>query len=129
MSIYTYPPDDDVATTQKWRCCFQGDDAKSWVLRSDGSTFNKGSEIAICSEGFAPEEGDTIGCAYDHDSLDFFLNGERLADISITGIRGQVFPAFYIDSGAILDTKFAAPEFAYPPPAGYGEILVEQNLL
>ena len=67
-----------------------GEDPKSWVLRSDGTTWNKGAQIGMCSEGFAPEEGDTLGCAYDHNSLDFFLNGERLADISISGIRGQI---------------------------------------
>ena len=42
--------------------------------------------------------------------------------------QGQVFPAFYIDAGAILDARFQAAEFAYPSPDGYGEILVEQNL-
>lgn len=39
-----------------------GNDPKSWVLRSDGTTYNKSMQVAACTEGFAVEEGDTIGC-------------------------------------------------------------------
>lgn len=40
----------------------------------------------------------------------------------------MVMPFHAMQAGAILDAKFAEP-FSYAAPPGYGEILVEQNLL
>ena len=45
------------------------------------------------------DEGDIIGVTYDHEILNFYLNGDDL-ETSITGIRGTVFPVFY---GTLLE--------------------------
>ena len=103
-----------------------GADNKSWVIRSDGSAWHKGEQVADKPADFALEEGDVIGMTYDHESLNFYLNGKQL-DLAITGVRGQTFPVFYIDEGAILDVKFAS--FACEVPVGFSEILVEQSLM
>lgn len=41
-----------------------------------------------------PVEGDTIGLAYDHVELNFFLNGKNM-EIPVRNIRGTVYPALY----------------------------------
>jgi hypothetical protein len=65
-----------------------GADGKSWVLRSDGTAWHKAEQMAAAPADFAIEEGDTIGMSYDHESLNFYLNGQQL-ELSITGVRGQ----------------------------------------
>ncbi|XP_049887161.1 SPRY domain-containing protein 7 [Pectinophora gossypiella] len=73
-----------------------------------------------------PVEGDTIGVAYDHVDLNFFLNGKNM-EIPVRNIRGTVYPALYVDDGAILDVILE--NFLYPPPSGFEKIMVEQSLL
>ncbi|XP_041974309.1 SPRY domain-containing protein 7 [Aricia agestis] len=73
-----------------------------------------------------PGEGDVIGVVYDHVELNFFLNGKNL-EIPVRNIRGTVYPALYVDDGAILD--IILDNFRYPPPSGYEKIMVEQSLL
>ncbi|XP_050673248.1 SPRY domain-containing protein 7 [Leptidea sinapis] len=73
-----------------------------------------------------PVEGDVIGVAYDHVDLNFFLNGKNL-EIPVRSVRGTVYPALYVDDGAILD--IILDNFRYPPPTGYEKIMVEQSLL
>lgn len=46
------------------------------------------------SKAVMPIEGDTIGVAYDHIELNFFLNGQNM-EIPIRNIRGTVYPALY----------------------------------
>lgn len=41
-----------------------------------------------------PSEGDTIGVAYDHVELNFYLNGKKL-DTPILNVKGTVYPALY----------------------------------
>lgn len=41
-----------------------------------------------------PVEGDTIGVAYDHIDLNFFLNGKNM-EIPVRNIKGTVYPALY----------------------------------
>ena len=65
-------------------------------------------------------------CSYDHVELNFFLNGKSL-DCPVTGIRGTVYPVFYVDEGAILDVAFM--DFSFPPPDGFDRIMFEKNLL
>ncbi|CAH0406086.1 unnamed protein product [Chilo suppressalis] len=78
------------------------------------------------SAAVMPVEGDTIGVAYDHVELNFFLNGKSM-EIPVRNVRGTVYPALYVDDGAILDINL--DNFLYPPPPGYEKIMVEQSLL
>ena len=66
------------------------------------------------------------GITYDHEVLNFYLNGNDL-DVPVTGIRGTVFPVFYVDDGAILDVQFNT--FYHQPPIGYDGILLEKTIL
>ncbi|KAL4705005.1 hypothetical protein ACJJTC_009793 [Scirpophaga incertulas] len=78
------------------------------------------------SAAVMPVEGDTIGVAYDHVELNFYLNGKNM-EIPVRNVKGTVFPALYVDDGAILDINL--DNFLYPPPPGYEKIMVEQSLL
>ncbi|XP_003389614.1 PREDICTED: SPRY domain-containing protein 7-like [Amphimedon queenslandica] len=101
-----------------------GTDTNSWVLTSEGTTVHNSQTISRGKQ--KPNEGDIIGISYDHVEMNFFLNGKSM-DLPVTGIRGTVFPAIYVDDGAILDVQFM--DFTYPPPDGYDQILLERNLL
>ncbi|CAG4963452.1 unnamed protein product [Parnassius apollo] len=78
------------------------------------------------STAVMPVEGDIIGIAYDHVEMNFFLNGKNM-EIPVRNIKGTVYPALYVDDGAILD--IILDNFRYPPPSGYEKIMVEQSLL
>lgn len=41
-----------------------------------------------------PNEGDTIGIAYDHVEMNFYLNGKKL-DTPVLNIKGTVYPALF----------------------------------
>uniref|UniRef100_A0A182QQT5 SPRY domain-containing protein n=1 Tax=Anopheles farauti TaxID=69004 RepID=A0A182QQT5_9DIPT len=73
-----------------------------------------------------PQEGDTIGVAYDHVELNFYLNGKNL-NVPVLNVRGSVHPCLFVDDGAILD--IVLDNFAYGPPPGFERILIEQSLL
>lgn len=73
-----------------------------------------------------PQEGDTIGIAYDHVELNFYLNGTNL-NVPVLNVRGTVFPCLFVDDGAILD--IVLDNFSYSPPPGFERILIEQSLL
>ncbi|EKX30829.1 hypothetical protein GUITHDRAFT_156740, partial [Guillardia theta CCMP2712] len=69
-------------------------------------------------------EGDVIGVTYDQSifptALRFYHNGEVLEELTITSIRGEVFPAVHVTDGAVVDCEFDGENgFAYPPPAGF----------
>lgn len=101
-----------------------GADAESWVLRNDGNIYF--NNMVKFKTNKSIDEGDIIGVTYDHEILNFYLNGDDL-ETSITGIRGTVFPVFYVDDGAILDTQFNA--FYHQPPIGFDRILQEKTIL
>nr|CAG4636558.1 EOG090X0EPP [Eubosmina coregoni]SVE70093.1 EOG090X0EPP [Eubosmina coregoni] len=101
-----------------------GGDADSWVLCSDGSLRHKNEEMHRITQ--LPQEGDTIGVSYNHIELNFFLNGQKL-DCPFTNVKGQLYPAVYVDEGAVLDVVFE--DFAHGPPSGYDKIMLEQSLL
>ncbi|KAK2719069.1 hypothetical protein QYM36_004782 [Artemia franciscana] len=101
-----------------------GDDNESWVICSDNVVRHNGIDVAKPS--ISSQEGDTLGIAYDHVQLNFYLNGKNM-ECPISGIRGTIFPAFYVDDGAILDTHFR--NFQQEPPVGYGEIMAEKSIL
>jgi len=73
-----------------------------------------------------PKEGDVISVTYDHVELKFFLNDIDV-NCSVTGTKGNLFPVFYVDDGAILDSFFSS--FTYKPPDGFDRILIEKSLL
>ena len=105
-----------------------------------------GSNQGTILETGIPCEGDTIGVAYDHVELNFYLNGKKL-DIPTLNVKGTVYPALYgmfisvslffqkyinlfllsVDDGAVLD--IILDDFNYGPPPGFEKIMIEQSLL
>nr|XP_019526943.2 SPRY domain-containing protein 7 [Aedes albopictus] len=81
---------------------------------------------ALVNNSGIPQEGDTIGIAYDHVELNFYLNGTNL-NVPVLNVRGTVFPCLFVDDGAILD--IVLDNFSYSPPPGFERILIEQSLL
>lgn len=94
-----------------------GTDSESWCLNSDHIVLHDNKEIHKLSlqsadissslgtindilantnnnETGIPNEGDTIGVAYDHVELNFYLNGKKL-EIPVLNIRGTVYPALF----------------------------------
>lgn len=93
-----------------------GTDSESWCLNSEHIVLHDNKEIhklslqpadissslenindilpGTNSETGIPNEGDTIGVAYDHVEMNFYLNGKKL-DIPVLNIRGTVYPALF----------------------------------
>lgn len=101
-----------------------GDTEESWVLRHDGRLFHKNEEQGKLPE--VPQEGDVVGLTYDHVELNFWINDKPM-NIPMLGIKGTVFPVFYVDEGATLDVQFT--NFYNDPPDGFDSIMIEQSLL
>ncbi|CAH0386787.1 unnamed protein product [Bemisia tabaci] len=102
-----------------------GEDSESWVLCHDGRQRHNAEDIGVIEAGNAVE-GDVIGISYDHEELNFYVNGKNLG-CPVLGIKGTVFPALFVDEGAILD--LIVDNFQYPVPPGYDRIMLEQSLL
>jgi len=100
-----------------------GLDQCSWAVTSGGLVRSRGQQ-EYTVQGI--EEGDVLGFSYDHVELNLYCNGRNL-DTPILGIKGTVFPVFYVDEGAILDTVFE--NFHHPPPGGFERIMIEKALL
>lgn len=111
-----------------------GCDEFSWSLCSDNNMRHSKQVIARLSSNqsgdevakLLPQEGDIIGVSYDHIQLKFYLNGSELP-ATTSGIKGTVYPALYVDDGAILD--IILENFNYMPPSGFDKIMLEQSLL
>ncbi|GAB6018912.1 SPRY domain-containing protein 7 [Chamberlinius hualienensis] len=101
-----------------------GNDTESWVLTSDGTLKHNNEEKGKIPE--IPQEGDIIGITYDHVELNFFLNGKPL-HCPLTGAKGTLYPAVYVEDGAILDVYFEV--FTQQVPIGFDKIMIEQSLL
>ncbi|XP_071517576.1 SPRY domain-containing protein 7 isoform X2 [Panulirus ornatus] len=101
-----------------------GEDAQSWVLCSDGTVRHNGEEKYKIVE--VPQEGDNLGISYDHVELNFYINGKP-TNTPVTSFKGTVYPALYVDDGAIMDVIF--DNFSHGPPPGYDSIMVEKSLL
>nr|CAG4643539.1 EOG090X0EPP [Ilyocryptus agilis] len=101
-----------------------GSDSDSWMLCSDGYLRHNKEEMHRITQ--IPQEGDTIGVSYNHIELNFYVNGQKL-DCPFTNVRGKVYPAVYVDEGAVLDLIFE--DFVRDPPPGYDKIMLEQSLL
>nr|CAG4642085.1 EOG090X0EPP [Eurycercus lamellatus] len=100
-----------------------GSDNDSWVLCSDGSLRHNKEEMHRITQ--LPQEGDTIGVSYNHIELNFYLNGQKL-DCPFTNVKGKVYPAVYVDEGAVLDIIFE--DFSRDVPSGYDKIIVENRI-
>jgi len=101
-----------------------GLDNSSWAITNTGVVRTRGEHEYSVEQVL--EEGDVIGFSYDHVELNIFCNGKNL-DTPILGIKGTVFPVFYVDEGAILDTVFE--NFNHTPPTGFERIMIEKALL
>lgn len=96
---------------------------KSWVLRHDGTVWHKNNEI--CRTKTIPVEGDVIGVTYNHLEMKFYIDGKPLPFV-VNGVKGTVYPVIYVDESAILDVQFS--NFFFQPPAGFSEIMIEQQI-
>jgi len=65
------------------------------------------------------------GCSYDHVELNFYVNGKPL-NLPVRGVKGNLFPAFYVDENAILDAEFK--DFSFSPPSGYQYLMIEKTI-
>jgi len=101
-----------------------GLDHCSWAVTSEGAVRTRGQQEYKVSPGL--EEGDVLGFSYDHVELNLYCNGKNL-NTPILGIKGTVFPVFYVDEGAILDAVFE--NFHHVPPSGFERIMIEKALL
>lgn len=101
-----------------------GLDHCSWAVTSEGAVRTRGQQEYKVSPGL--EEGDVLGFSYDHVELNLYCNGKNL-NTPILGIKGTVFPVFYVDEGAILDAVFE--NFNHIPPSGFERIMIEKALL
>ncbi|XP_069103945.1 SPRY domain-containing protein 7-like [Argopecten irradians] len=101
-----------------------GNNKESWVMRHDGVLYHNNEIKGKLPE--IPQEGDILGLTYDHVELNFFLNGKALNN-PLMGIKGTVFPVFYVDEGAVIDVQF--DKFYHQPPDGFDSIMIEQSLL
>ncbi|CAG7716852.1 unnamed protein product [Allacma fusca] len=101
-----------------------GNDLDSWILRYTGELYHNGQTIGKIEP--VPQEGDIMGVSFDHIELNFYTNGVK-GNISFANVRGTVYPALYVDDGAVLDVVFDG--FAFPPPIGFDRIMKEKSIL
>ncbi|KAL5005452.1 hypothetical protein ScPMuIL_018908 [Solemya velum] len=101
-----------------------GQNTESWVIRHDGSLWHNGIQNGLLPE--KPQEGDILGLAYDHVELNYYVNGKP-QNCPTRGIKGTVYPVFYVDDSAVLDVQFS--KFYSSPPDGFDSIMIEQSLL
>ncbi|XP_060517185.1 SPRY domain-containing protein 7 [Cylas formicarius] len=109
-----------------------GMDKYSWALCSDHVIRHNKQELHkidmsnVDSDIDSLQEGVVIGVAFDHIQIRFYLNGKEI-DYALPNVKGKVYPALYVDEGAILD--IVLDNFNYPPPSGFERIMLEQSLL
>jgi len=102
-----------------------GESVHSWVIRQDAHVCHNKKTVHH-PQGVSIQEGDVIGCSYDHVELNFFHNGKPL-NVPLRGIKGTIYPVFYVDDSAILDVSF--DNFLYPPPTGYQKLMMEKSII
>ncbi|XP_063709592.1 SPRY domain-containing protein 7 [Culicoides brevitarsis] len=124
-----------------------GQDKESWCLCSDATVCHNAGIVhqleektnptttenvvdmenaTILNSTGIPQEGDTIGVSFDHIELNFYLNGKKL-EVPVHHVKGAIYPAVWVDDGAILDVVL--DNFTYTPPPGFDRIMIEQSLL
>ncbi|CAD5233875.1 unnamed protein product [Bursaphelenchus xylophilus] len=99
-------------------------DEFAWTLRNTGELWANGELVG--KTDIPLNEGDSVTVTFDHVELKFYRNNTPIP-FSITNVRGQVFPLFFVADNAILDVKFR--NTTCQVPAGYEEIMLEQTLL
>ena len=79
----------------------------------------------------ALQGGEVIGCALDQGDYPvqvyFYRDGKVIHQIS--GIRGEVLPAFSVSGGAVLEANFGAKDYGNGIPGGFQGIIKASNLL
>ncbi|KAL1508014.1 hypothetical protein AB1Y20_007612 [Prymnesium parvum] len=82
-------------------------------------------------QGTPVDVGDVIGCALDQGDYPvqvyFYIKGKVVHQIS--GIRGEVLPAFSVDDGAVLEANFGGREYSQGMPSGFQGIIKSMSLL
>jgi len=82
-------------------------------------------------QGTAVGAGEVIGCALDQGDYPvqvyFYHQGKVVHQIS--GIRGEVLPAFSVGDGAVLEANFGGREYQQGMPAGFQGIIKSMSLL
>lgn len=75
--------------------------------------------------------GETIGVALDQGdypvNVYFYRDGAVAHQMS--GIRGEVLPAFSVGDGAVLEVNFGAKDYAMGMPTGFQGIIKSMSLL
>jgi hypothetical protein len=98
-----------------------GDNSRhSWGLCFDGS------------KGLRAKMGDIISVLLDQSEipvLHFLLNGVRLENRSVRGIRGLVFPAMSVQGGTRLDANFGPSAFVHEPPQGFSGVIRAMDII
>eukprot|EP00124_Ichthyophonus_hoferi_P001374 Ihof_evm8s69 gene=Ihof_evmTU8s69 len=69
-----------------------GTSDQAWILQSTGAISHNGQVYTQLTESF--QEGDIVGCSYDHIELHFYHNGVSLMCPILT-VRGEIYPVFY----------------------------------
>jgi len=77
------------------------------------------------------EGGEVIGCALDQGDYPvqvYFYRGGKVIH-QISGIRGEVCPAFSVSGGAVLEANFGAKDYAVGIPSGFQGIIKATNII
>jgi hypothetical protein len=106
-----------------------GVDEYSWAFVSDKQLVHNRESDAVLGD-FAVDDGDVVGCAYDHTALSFYYNGRKMEQCYYT-VRGRVFPAVCVSQGAILHVNLGQRPFQFPPPPnlGFQGVMFETSLI
>ena len=92
--------------------------ATAWTITSDHAN--------------APAVGEVVGVAVDQADYPvqvYFYSGGKLIH-QLSGVRGEVLPAFSVSDGASLDVNFGSREpWAQPMPPGFEGIIKSISLL
>mmetsp|Transcript_1950 Transcript_1950/g.3565 ORF Transcript_1950/g.3565 Transcript_1950/m.3565 type:complete len:183 (-) Transcript_1950:306-854(-) len=77
--------------------------------------------------------GDVIGCSFDLSSVKavmrFYLNGKKLKDKTVKGVRGEVWPVVSTSGDTMISANFGQSTFEFPPPAGFEGVILSMDLM
>merc|ERR1712060_349511 len=96
----------------------------------DGVLTDKVSSAWMLTNSTSIGEGDTLGCALDQADYPvqvYFYKSNQLVQ-QLSGVRGEVMPAFSVADGAVLSANFGGSEYASLPP-GFQGIIKCKSLL